>query len=286
MNEKRPRDSLRLIHLSDLHFGDQTPGSAAALKQAIRSLRPDLIVVTGDLTQRGRASELGTARDYLDGLGAPWVATPGNHDLPRWPPWRRLVDPLQDFRRLVSPRPDARVDADRMRLALIDSTNPAVWKAGRILPEAAREAAAYLAGGRSGQLRVVATHHPFDDKPTDKMGGMNGAAEALQILCHEGEVDLLLWGHRHRTEIGILYQEGLRCVVGSGTASPTSPRCEKKGESFHALELGENAVSIALWRRSPDTERFRRIGTRHFDRQRENHWREVEPELEEEEEPV
>ncbi|MBX3685276.1 MAG: metallophosphoesterase [Rhodocyclaceae bacterium] len=283
MNDNRPRDSLRLIHLSDLHFGDQTQGSAAALKQAVRSLRPDLVVVTGDLSQRGRARELETARDFLDSFGVPWVATPGNHDLPRWPPWRRLIDPLQDFRRLVSSRPDSRVDADRMRLALIDSTNPAVWKAGRILPGTAREAAAYLAEGRSGQVRVVATHHPFDDKPGDKLGGMHGAAEALRILCTEGQVDLLLWGHRHQTEIGIVHQEGVRCVVGSGTSTPTSPRCEKKGESFHALELGEDAISIALWRRSPDTERFRRVSTRHFDRQRDNHWREVEPEFEEEE---
>ena len=129
---------------------------------------------------------------------------------------------------------------------------------------------------------MVATHHPFDDKPGDKLGGMHGAAEALRILCTEGQVDLLLWGHRHQTEIGIVHQEGVRCVVGSGTSTPTSPRCEKKASRF-TRSNSARMRSASRCGGSPDTERFRRVSTRHFDRQRDNHWREVEPEFEEEE---
>ena len=131
---------------------------------------------------------------------------------------------------------------------------------------------------------MVATHHPFDELSEDGREGMRGARRALEILCADGLVDLLLCGHLHQTRIGILRNEGLRCVVGCVAATPTSPRCETSGESFVCVDLGEDAITLSPWRRTPDTERFRRVSGRHFCRQRDNHWREIEPDLDDDEE--
>lgn len=278
MEHGTPTATLRLIHLSDLHFGAQSGGTLTALREALRALNPSLVVATGDLTQRGRVDQLRAARDYLDSLQTPWVATPGNHDLPVMP-WRRLVDPLRDYRRHVASHISPRIDGDLLRLVLIDSTDPSAWRAGRISEAQASSAASYLAAAQPGQIRVVATHHPFDELSADGREGMQGARRALEILCTDGRVDLLLCGHLHQTRIGVMRREGLRCVVGCVAATPTSPRREDSGESFVCVDLRDDAITLSPWRRSPDTERFRRVKGRHFARQRDNHWREIEPDL-------
>lgn len=283
MEQGAPSGCLRLIHISDLHFGAQSEGTLAALREALRAMDASLVVATGDLTQRGHDDQLRAARDFLDSLHVPWIATPGNHDLPVMP-WRRWIDPLRDYRRLLCKHPAPRVESERVRLAVIDSTDPSAWRAGRIAEEQARRAAEYLAAAEPGQIRVIATHHPFDDLSADGREGMRGARRALDILCGEGLADLLLCGHLHKTRIGVMRHEGLRCVVGCVAASPTSRRCEAEGESFVCIELREDAITVYPWRRTPNTERFRRVKGRHFCRQRDNHWREIEPDVADEDE--
>lgn len=72
-------DGLRVAHLSDFHFGPVSRGSVAGRRAAdwVRSRRPDLVVVTGDLLSRprGRAA----LDEALAGLGA--YAVLGNHDV-------------------------------------------------------------------------------------------------------------------------------------------------------------------------------------------------------------
>ncbi len=275
--------TLRLIHIADLHFGAQAEGTPTALREAVRALHPSLVVATGDLTQRGQPDQLRAARDYLDSLSVPWLATPGNHDLPVLP-WRRMIDPLRDYRRHLWPHTEPRVDGELLRLAFLDSTDPSAWRAGRLGEAQVRRAAEYLAAAEPGQIRIVATHHPFDELSPDGREGMRGAQQALQILCAEGQADLLLCGHLHQTRIGIMRNEGMRCVVACVAATPTSPRREESGESFVCVDLGEDSITLSPWRRTPDAERFRRVKGRHFCRQRDNHWREIEPDLEDEEE--
>ena len=98
MAQEPHAQTLRLIHISDLHFGAQSDGALDALREALRALDPALVVATGDLTQRGQPEQLRAARDFLDSIQVPWLATPGNHDIPVLP-WRRLIDPLRDYRR-------------------------------------------------------------------------------------------------------------------------------------------------------------------------------------------
>ncbi|MCB1956168.1 MAG: metallophosphoesterase [Rhodocyclaceae bacterium] len=281
MEHGTPTAALRMIHIADLHFGAQSEGALVALREALRALHPSLVVATGDLTQRGQPDQLRAARDFLDSLQCPWVATPGNHDLPVMP-WRRMIDPLRDYRRFLAAHTEPRIDSDLLRLAVLDSTDPKAWRAGRIEEARAQTAADYLSGSASGQIRVVATHHPFDELNEDGRDGMRGAQRALEILCGSGQVDLLLSGHLHQTRIGIVRNEGLRCVVGCVASTPTSPRREAAGEAFVCIDLREDAITLSPWRRTPDTERFRRVKARHFCRQRDNHWREIEPDLDDE----
>ena len=93
----------RIAHISDLHFGAEDSVVAADLLDDLSRQRPDLVVVSGDLTQRARRGQFEAARAYLDQIAAPKVIVPGNHDLPLYDFVRRIVSPLGRYFRYINP---------------------------------------------------------------------------------------------------------------------------------------------------------------------------------------
>src|SRR5512144_1168606 len=92
-----------IAHLSDLHFGREDPVAVEALLEDLARVRPSLVAVSGDLTQRARVREFERARTFLRRLPWPWLAVPGNHDVPLLDVLRRFVSPLDRFRAYVAP---------------------------------------------------------------------------------------------------------------------------------------------------------------------------------------
>ena len=91
-----------LAHLSDLHFGRVHAPVLEPLRRALAAIGPDLVVVSGDLTQRARAEQFREARAFLDSLPFPRLVVPGNHDIPLYNVVKRFAAPLRDYRRIVS----------------------------------------------------------------------------------------------------------------------------------------------------------------------------------------
>src|SRR4051812_5821030 len=91
-----------IVHLSDLHFGRLDERLIPPLQKAIAALSPQLVVVSGDLTQRARRPEFEAARAFLDTVSAPQLVVPGNHDIPLYNIVERMVDPLRRYRRHIS----------------------------------------------------------------------------------------------------------------------------------------------------------------------------------------
>ena len=88
----------RIVHVSDLHFGATSEGLLAPLCSRIADLSPDLVVISGDLTQRARSHQFAEARDFIAGLGVPVLCIPGNHDIPLWNIAARLICPWRAWR--------------------------------------------------------------------------------------------------------------------------------------------------------------------------------------------
>ena len=93
----------RLAHISDLHFGRTDPRVVEGLVAELNAERPDLIIVSGDLTQSARSGEFREARRFLDRLASPWLAVPGNHDISPYHLVQRFFDPFARFRRFIQP---------------------------------------------------------------------------------------------------------------------------------------------------------------------------------------
>lgn len=91
-----------LVHLSDLHFGRVDTALLAPLRDLVRRIAPDVLVVSGDLTQRARSVQFKQARAWLDTLPEPQIIVPGNHDISLYNVFRRFVLPLDRYKRYIT----------------------------------------------------------------------------------------------------------------------------------------------------------------------------------------
>ncbi|MGC8660794.1 MAG: metallophosphoesterase family protein, partial [Desulfomonilaceae bacterium] len=84
-----------MAHLSDLHFGKSvSPQKLVALTSDLVEQKPDLAIVTGDITDTGEVKQFVQAKDFLDSIGCLYVSVPGNRDAPLFAPWELIVPSL------------------------------------------------------------------------------------------------------------------------------------------------------------------------------------------------
>lgn len=86
-----------LLHISDTHFGTEQAPVVEALVALAAQQRPDVVVLSGDITQRARPAQFRAAKACIERLGAPVLAIPGNHDIALFDLWARLTRPYARF---------------------------------------------------------------------------------------------------------------------------------------------------------------------------------------------
>jgi 3',5'-cyclic AMP phosphodiesterase CpdA len=251
-----------IVHLSDLHFGALDTRLLAPLADEIRAVRPDLIAVSGDLTQRARRSQFTEARQFLDSLPFPRLVVPGNHDVPLFDLPRRLFNPLGRYRRhITSNLSPVFADAELLVVGL-NSTRALSFAhgPGRLNPPQILAATARLNLAPLDRVKIVVTHHPFDLPAGHEERQRIGRADLAMSWLARVRVDLFLAGHLHVTHIGdtaaryriaghsaVIVQAGTLSRRGRGEAS-----------SFNVLHVDWTRVVIERRQWSPDTRRFTR----------------------------
>jgi 3',5'-cyclic AMP phosphodiesterase CpdA len=236
-----------IVHLSDLHFGRVDPALLAPLHAAVHALHPDVVVVSGDLTQRARRAQFEAARDFLQQLPAPRIVVPGNHDVPLYDVARRFLAPLARFRRYIEPDPAPWFADEGIAVLGINSARSLTFKGGRINREQVAHVARRFASVPQTVMRVLVTHHPFELPDTEETSDRIGrAAMALDAFAECG-VDLLLSGHLHRTHLA-----GMEAIGGHGALSvhagtATSTRGRGEANSFNAIAVEPGCVRVGAW---------------------------------------
>lgn len=241
---------MRVAHISDLHFGAASPIAVEALCASLNDKRPDLIIVTGDLTQEGRQREFQAASEFLNTLDAPVFVIPGNHDIPVRNLYARFLQPYDRFRRFVNPEINPSLRTDKLHIVGINSARRAAldinWSFGRLSRAQIRHAAAQFAAAPDDVVKALAVHHPFRKGPGRAGSRVVGRGDQMIMACAREGLDIVFTGHVHHSRAELLSVNG-RSIILAQAGTATSVRTRTEPPAFNLLEISEENVAFNIY---------------------------------------
>lgn len=253
-----------LLHISDPHFGTERPHVLEALEGLAQELGPDLVVLSGDVTQRARASEFESAREFLSRLRVPRVlAIPGNHDVPLFNVAARLSSPYAGFQRVFGQELEPSHDAPDCLVLGVKTTRRYRHVDGEISEQQRARVAARLRAATPEQLRVVVLHQPVAvPRASELKNVVHGHVAAVRSWSEAG-ADVLLAGHIHLPFVLALHESMSLprplWAVNAGTAISARVRYDA-GNSVNVLRTAEPARAgrfvVEHWTYSDPARRF------------------------------
>lgn len=215
-----------LLQISDPHFGTEQPPVVEALLRLVHQLQPQLIVMSGDLTQRAHRREFATARAFVDRCApVPTLAIPGNHDIPLFNMAARAFYPYAHYRRAFGSVLEPVYESDEALVLCLNTTRRYRHKDGDVSDTQIQRVARCLDNAATSQLRVVVTHQPVAAAvASDHKNLLHGRERAIATWARAG-VDLILGGHIHLPYVMPLQNLPRRVyAVQAGTALSTRVR--------------------------------------------------------------
>jgi 3',5'-cyclic AMP phosphodiesterase CpdA len=244
----------RVLHLSDVHFGPKhLPEVSAGLLAWAAAQKPDFVVVSGDLTQRAKPSQFRQARAWIDRLPQPALCVPGNHDVPLYRFWERLLRPFGAYGRHFDGRLEPDLGDPEVFLAGLNTATNWTLKNGRVTTRQIEALEKRLNGAPAGAARIVVAHHPLVPGPGFGDHMVVAGGEALAAVLTRCRVDLVLSGHLHygylassdqgyRSDAVVRYPTWL---LHTGTATSSRGRFnERRRNTFHWIEVRERALEL------------------------------------------
>lgn len=259
----------RIAHLSDVHFGAHDPAVVAGAEAWLAEKRPDLVVISGDFTQRARLAqyrEAGAFLDRLEAAGLKTLGVPGNHDVPLYDVVQRFTRPLNRYRRYIDDDLCPWFENDRLAVLGINTARSLTFKDGRISHAQMRVIRERFRDVPETSTRVLVTHHPLFAMPIGEAGEPSDAVgrhkDAVEAVCEAG-VHILLAGHFHRSFSGsaraMVKNAGPALVIQAGTATSTRLR-DGEAQSFNLITTERNDaidLQVVQW----DGSAFHRIAS-------------------------
>ncbi len=255
-----------IVHLSDLHFGATDDAIMSPLRDIVRKIGPDLIAVSGDLTQRARTRQFQAAREFLDALPKPQLIVPGNHDIPAYNLFSRFFHPLDKYRRYITA--ELRPFYADEELAIVGVNTARSWtiKGGRINTAQVAWIIEKLGQLREGITKIVISHHPFELPPSYKPEDLVGRSRmAMELLA--SNVDIFLAGHLHFGNTGqsvqrLNIQGNNALIIQAGTA--TSYRMRGETNSFNVIRIDHPSITVERLQWVAETSVFNICSTERF----------------------
>lgn len=267
-----------ILHFADIHFGVEDSDALAKLDATIDRLKPDVSVISGDVTQSGSEEEFIRAAAWIDGLKGPKIITAGNHDTPMFGIIDRIIKPFDRYADYIDPLDAGLYEDDHV---IIQSMNTARgvqmkldWSVGVVDLDELDTTITRFQQSDWSKLRLLNVHHPFIYPPESPLQKTtDNGPEGLKRLA-DGNCDIVLSGHVHVPFVVERKPGGSELLsVSSGTLSTrrrdNNPAfnhilvtddevvitmIEFDGEGFQRLEAFRKArFELSQWRRDGDT---------------------------------
>jgi 3',5'-cyclic AMP phosphodiesterase CpdA len=249
----------RIAHLSDIHFGANDPAIVAGTEAWLAEQKPDLVIVSGDFTQRARVRQFRQAAAYLLRLreaGHQLLVVPGNHDIPLYDVFRRFAAPLVRYRRYIAQELCPWYENDEVAVLGLNTARSLTFKDGRINESQMRLLRSRFASVPASKTRILVTHHPLFAMPIGHGNELSEAVgrheKAIEAAC-EANVRIALAGHFHRTYAEaarkMVERSGAALVIQAGTATSTRLRNDEP-QSFnwiHTHGSDDIELQVIVW---------------------------------------
>jgi 3',5'-cyclic AMP phosphodiesterase CpdA len=242
----------RIVHLSDLHFGAHDERLVEAVEWQADRLEPDLVVISGDFTQRARTEQFRQACEFLERLregGHVVLGVPGNHDVPLYDVLRRFFSPLARYRRFIDDTLCPFIELPGVAVLGVNTARSLTFKDGRLNREQVEFIREAFSRTSAETMRILVTHHPLlalriGEEVERAIGRQELALDAVE----ESGVDMLLAGHNHHASShdagDLVTRAGGVLVVQAGTA--TSTRVREQEQSFNTIDIADGSVTITV----------------------------------------
>jgi 3',5'-cyclic AMP phosphodiesterase CpdA len=249
-----------ILQVSDPHFGTEVEPVVRALFDLARELKPDLLVLSGDITQRARSEQFARAAAFVRTLAIPsTLAIPGNHDLPLFNLAGRALAPYANYSRHFGENLEPRFEAPDCLVLTLDATRRYRHVDGEISEAQRARIAGQLRSATAQQLRLVVLHQPVSvPRNREEKNVAHGAAEAVRAWSEAG-ADVILSGHIHLPFVLPLHDElGLArplWAVGAGTAVSSRVRHDAPN-SVNVIRAGRERL-VEQWSYEASKQSFR-----------------------------
>ncbi len=242
----------QILHVSDVHFGkphlkEVSEGVLALIAQH----PPDLVVISGDLTQRAKPGQFKEARAFVDRIDVPSLSVPGNHDVPMYRVWERVGAPFWAYRRYFAKDMEPTFQDSQMAVIGINTAFNWTIRDGRVTRSGQRSLERRLAAVPADLTKIVVAHHQLIPAPRfDSQKVLKNASEVVKVL-NRGGAEMVLSGHLHQSWIGsteAYYPSGSRPVllVHSGTTTSSRGRgCERRRNTCNWIRLRDSEIEIS-----------------------------------------
>lgn len=263
-----------LLQISDTHFGTEQPPVVEALLRLANEVRPAVVVLSGDVTQRARRVQFDAARDFVKRIAtAAVVVIPGNHDIPLFNVVARLFYPYAGFERVFGTQLEPEWEDDDIKVIGVNTTRASRHKDGEVSAEQILRVSQRLATATDRQLRIVVTHQPVHVlRGSEIHNRLHGHHEAIKAWSDAG-ADIIMGGHIHLPYIAPLQEHysdvRRRCwVVQAGTAVSYRVRA-RHPNSVNIITRADAKTAFAeRWDYSAEREQFHRVTVEQLNLQR------------------
>jgi 3',5'-cyclic AMP phosphodiesterase CpdA len=256
-----------IVHLSDLHFDWIDKSIIEPVIKTVTELSPDVVVVSGDLTQRARSSQFVEAKEFLDRLPSPQIIVPGNHDVPLYNVFSRFMQPLDKYKRYITDDLTPFYSDEEVAILGINTARSLTIKYGRVNEGQIAAIREKLCPFPEEVTKINVTHQPFDLPEGHDEDELVGRAQlAMEAIANCG-ADVLLAGHLHVSHTGhssarykIAGHSAL--IVSAGTA--TSIRHRGEVNSFNVVRVKHPYINVERLAWQPEQRAFTPSSTEHF----------------------